>query len=636
MLENLIMSIPILLVLSSMVTGFSSSKLTNINAGIISSLFVFICLIFSLVIFYNSFTNENSILYDDFYKWISISGLNIGMGYLIDKLSSMMMVVVLLISFVVHVYSIGYMRDEKDFKRFFSYIALFTFSMILLVMSNNLIQLFIGWEGVGLVSYLLIGFFYKKESAIKANLKAFLINRIGDMFFIIGIIMVFVLLDSFDYKTMFSNLKLVDLSNQDYYYGFSYIDIACFFLFIGAMAKSAQIPLHVWLPDSMEGPTPISALIHAATMVTAGIFMVARLSPIYIYAEVTTDFILIIGALTALFIGVIAIFENDIKKVIAYSTISQLGYMVSALGINAYTVSFFHLYTHAFFKALLFLCAGSVIMSLHHNQDITKMGGLRKKLPITYFCFLVGTLCIIGFPLTSGFFSKDLILEVMLYENTDLSFFVYILLLIGALITTVYSLRLIFIVFYGKYRGGDIHKIHEESYIILSPLIILATLSLLSGFVIRTFIELPIFMFGVKEIHYEGLLPFISHGILSPASVTLIVGFLIAKYLYLDNKELLFLSNKYLKKLSMIIKSKYKFDEFFLNCSDFMKATSYFAATKFDIKIIDSFIVNGLPSKINKLSSYFKSISSGYLYHYAFLIVFSLVVIFGIILSRVL
>ena len=635
-MENLIMSIPILLVLSSVITGFSSKKLNNIRAGIISSMLVFISLVFSLIIFYHSFSNVNSILYDDFYQWISINGLNIGMGYLIDKLSAMMMVVVLLISFVVHVYSIGYMRDEQDFKRFFSYIALFTFSMILLVMSNNLIQLFIGWEGVGLVSYLLIGFFYKKESAIKANLKAFLINRIGDMFFIIGIIMIFGMLDSFDYRTMFSNLKLVDINSIDHYYGFSYIDIACFFLFIGAMAKSAQIPLHVWLPDSMEGPTPISALIHAATMVTAGIFMVARLSPIYSFAEVTTDFILIIGALTALFIGVIAIFENDIKKVIAYSTISQLGYMVSALGINAYTVSFFHLYTHAFFKALLFLCAGSVIMSLHHNQDITKMGGLKKRLPITHFCFLVGTLCIIGFPLTSGFFSKDLILEVMLYENTDLSFFVYILLLIGAFVTTVYSLRLIFIVFYGKYRGGDIQKIEEESYVILSPLIILAALSLLSGFVIHTFIKLPIFMYGIKEVHYEGLMPFISHGVLSPASITLIAGFFIAKYLYLDNKKLSFLSNKLISKVSMIIKSKYKFDEFFLSCSDIMKWVSHIAATKFDIKVIDSFFVNGLPRKINKLSGYFKSISSGYLYHYAFLIVFSLVVIFGIILTRVL
>ena len=635
-MEKFIMYIPILLLISSVTTGLLSTRLSNVHAGIIGSSLVFASLILSLFICFNIFSEESNTLYDDFYQWIAIDGLSIGMGFLIDKLSAMMTVVVLLISFLVHVYSIGYMRDEKDFKRFFSYIGLFTFSMILLVISNNLIQLFIGWEGVGLVSYLLIGFFYKKESAIKANLKAFLINRIGDMFFIIGIIMVFTLLDSFDYKTIFLNLEAFDIDKMDYIYGFSYLDIACFFLFIGAMAKSAQIPLHVWLPDSMEGPTPISALIHAATMVTAGIFMVARLSPIYNFADVTTDFILIIGALTALFIGVIAIFENDIKKVIAYSTISQLGYMVAALGINAYTVSFFHLYTHAFFKALLFLCAGSVIMSLHHKQDITKMGGLREKLPITFYCFLIGTLCIIGFPFTSGFFSKDLILEVMLYENTNISFFAYSLLLLGALVTTVYSLRLIFIVFYGNYRGGDLNKIHEESYIILTPLIILSFLSLFSGLTIKTFVDLPIFMFGVKDIHYEGLIPFITHGILSPASVTLIIGFLIAKYLYLDNKKISILSSKFLVMIKNFIKTKYKFDEFFLSCSDFMKSISYHAATKFDIKIIDSFVVNGLPRRINRLSSFFRSISSGYLYHYAFLIVFSLVVIFGIILARVL
>ena len=287
------------------------------------------------------YSSDKVIYYDNFYDWISINGLNIGMGYLIDKLSSIMLVVVLSISTVVHFYSIGYMKDEKDFKRFFSYIALFTFSMVLLVISNNLIQLFIGWEGVGLVSYLLIGFFYKKQSAIKANLKAFLINRIGDMFFILGIAMVYAVFDSFDYKTIFSNLSITDIANLDSYFSLDYLDFACLLLFLGAMAKSAQIPLHVWLPDSMEGPTPISAFIHAATMVTAGIFMVARLSPIYELTLFTNDFILLVGASTALFIGVIAIFENDIKKVIAYSTISQLGYMVAALGINAYTVSFF-------------------------------------------------------------------------------------------------------------------------------------------------------------------------------------------------------------------------------------------------------------------------------------------------------
>ena len=343
-MESLIIYIPILLIISTLIIGLSTDKLNNFYSGLISTSLVFVSLIISLFILFDIFSNEKIIYYDNFYDWISIGGLNIGIGYLIDKFSAIMLVVVLSISSVVHLYSIDYMKDEKDFKRFFSYIALFTFSMVLLVISNNLIQLFIGWEGVGLVSYLLIGFFYKKQSAIKANLKAFLINRIGDMFFILGIAMVYAAFDSFDYRTIFASINITNVSALDSYFGLDYIDFACLFLFFGAMAKSAQIPLHVWLPDSMEGPTPISALIHAATMVTAGIFMVARLSPLYELALFTNDFILLIGASTALFIGVIAIFENDIKKVIAFSTISQLGYMVAALGINAYSTSFFPKY----------------------------------------------------------------------------------------------------------------------------------------------------------------------------------------------------------------------------------------------------------------------------------------------------
>ena len=635
-MESLVVYIPLLLILSSLITGLSPKSLNNYYSGIIGTFLVFITLILSVLILFDIYLHEENFYYDNFYDWISINGLNIGMGYLIDKFSSIMLVVVLSISSVVHLYSIGYMKEEKDFKRFFSYIALFTFSMILLVLSNNLIQLFIGWEGVGLVSYLLIGFFYKKQSAIKANLKAFLINRIGDMFFILGIAMVYAAFDSFDYKTIFVNLGTIDVSNLDTYFGLEYIDFACLFLFFGAMAKSAQIPLHVWLPDSMEGPTPISALIHAATMVTAGIFMVARLSPIYELALFTTDFILIIGASTALFIGIIAVFENDIKKVIAYSTISQLGYMVAALGINAYTVSFFHLYTHAFFKALLFLCAGSVIMSLHHNQDIRKMGGLRSKLPITYFSFLIGTLCIIGFPFTSGFFSKDLILEVMLYENSTISFIAYIMLLLGALVTTIYSLRLLFLVFYDEYRGGDINSISEQSKVITVPLVILSILSILSGYLIKIFIELPIFMYQAKAVYYENIIAFIKHGILSPASVTLILGFFIAKKLYKDNYKTKFIDKKFVINIISIIKSKYKFDEFFIASSNLLKYFSSFVSKKLDLGFIDSTIVNGLPKKINDVSLLLRSVSSGYLYHYAFSIVFSLVIIFGIILMRVL
>ncbi|MFL2549690.1 MAG: NADH-quinone oxidoreductase subunit L [Gammaproteobacteria bacterium] len=635
-MESLIIYIPILLIISTLIIGLSTDKLNNFYSGLISTSLVFVSLIISLFILFDIFSNEKIIYYDNFYDWISIGGLNIGIGYLIDKFSAIMLVVVLSISSVVHLYSIDYMKDEKDFKRFFSYIALFTFSMVLLVISNNLIQLFIGWEGVGLVSYLLIGFFYKKQSAIKANLKAFLINRIGDMFFILGIAMVYAAFDSFDYRTIFASINITNVSALDSYFGLDYIDFACLFLFFGAMAKSAQIPLHVWLPDSMEGPTPISALIHAATMVTAGIFMVARLSPLYELALFTNDFILLIGASTALFIGVIAIFENDIKKVIAFSTISQLGYMVAALGINAYSTSFFHLYTHAFFKALLFLCAGSVIMSLHHNQDIRKMGGLKSKLPITYISFLIGTLCIIGFPFTSGFFSKDLILEVMLYKDNTISFIAYLMLLFGALVTTIYSLRLLFFVFYNEYRGNDLHNIKEQSKIITFPLIVLSILSILSGYSIKIFVELPIFMYQAEVNYYDDMISFIKHGIFSPASVALILGFIIAKKLYKDNIKIKFLDNKFINNITIVIKSKYKFDEFFIYISKLLKNSSTYLSQKLDLGFIDISIVNGLPKKINSVSGLLKNMSSGYLYHYAFSIVFSLVIIFGIILMRVL
>ena len=635
-MESLIIYIPILLIISTLIIGLSTDKLNNFYSGLISTSLVFVSLIISLFILFDIFSNEKIIYYDNFYDWISIGGLNIGIGYLIDKFSAIMLVVVLSISSVVHLYSIDYMKDEKDFKRFFSYIALFTFSMVLLVISNNLIQLFIGWEGVGLVSYLLIGFFYKKQSAIKANLKAFLINRIGDMFFILGIAMVYAAFDSFDYRTIFASINITNVSALDSYFGLDYIDFACLFLFFGAMAKSAQIPLHVWLPDSMEGPTPISALIHAATMVTAGIFMVARLSPLYELALFTNDFILLIGASTALFIGVIAIFENDIKKVIAFSTISQLGYMVAALGINAYSTSFFHLYTHAFFKALLFLCAGSVIMSLHHNQDIRKMGGLKSKLPITYISFLIGTLCIIGFPFTSGFFSKDLILEVMLYKDNTISFIAYLMLLFGALVTTIYSLRLLFFVFYNEYRGNDLHNIKEQSKIITFPLIVLSILSILSGYLIKIFVELPIFMYQAEVNYYGDMISFIKHGIFSPASVALILGFIIAKKLYKDNIKIKFLDSKFINNITIVIKSKYKFDEFFIYISKLLKNSSTYLSQKLDLGFIDISIVNGLPKKINSVSGLLKNMSSGYLYHYAFSIVFSLVIIFGIILMRVL
>ena len=368
-------------------------------------------------------------------------------------MSSVMIFVVCSISFFVHIYSTGYMTFDKDYSRFFSYISFFTFAMLLLVMSDNFIQMFIGWEGVGLASYLLIGFWHSKASAISANLKAFLVNRIGDLFFIIGVVIIFSIFNSFNFSVIFNEINYLkdpnDLEN---------LELACLFLFIGAMAKSAQIPLHIWLPDSMEGPTPISALIHAATMVTAGIFLIIRLSPIYEVSTYTMDTILIIGAITSLLLGIVGIYQNDIKKVIAYSTISQLGYMICILGAGFYAASFFHLFTHAFFKALLFLSAGAVIISMHHEQDIRKMGNLRAYLPITYKCFLIGTLCLVGFPLTSGFFSKDLILISLYNDDNFLSLFSYVVLVIGTFVTSMYSFRLLFLVFHGdeRFKGQKI------------------------------------------------------------------------------------------------------------------------------------------------------------------------------------
>ena len=366
--------------------------------------------------------------------------------------------------------------------------------MLLLVMSDNFIQMFIGWEGVGLASYLLIGFWHSKASAISANLKAFLVNRIGDLFFIIGVVIIFSIFNSFNFSVIFDEINYLkdpnDLAN---------LELACLFLFIGAMAKSAQIPLHIWLPDSMEGPTPISALIHAATMVTAGIFLIIRLSPIYEVSTYTMDTILIIGAITSLLLGIVGIYQNDIKKVIAYSTISQLGYMICILGAGFYAASFFHLFTHAFFKALLFLSAGAVIISMHHEQDIRKMGNLRAYLPITYKCFLIGTLCLVGFPLTSGFFSKDLILISLYNDDNFLSLFSYVVLVIGTFVTSMYSFRLLFLVFHGDERFKG-QKITEQGLSMLIPLVILSVLAVISGACINFFLELNIYSLSLIHI----------------------------------------------------------------------------------------------------------------------------------------
>ena len=419
------------------------------------------------------------------YTWLVSDGIQMQVGFLVDRLSALMMVIVTFVSLMVHIYTIGYMRDDPGYTRFFSYISLFTFSMLMLVMANNLVQLFFGWEAVGLVSYLLIGFWYTKPSAIFANMKAFLVNRVGDFGFLLGIAGIVYLTGSVHYADIFAQADKIAGSTFELIPGqiWQAATVICICLFIGAMGKSAQVPLHVWLPDSMEGPTPISALIHAATMVTAGIFMVDRMSPLFELSETALSFVLVIGATTALFMGLLGIVNNDIKRVVAYSTLSQLGYMTVALGVSAYAGAFFHLMTHAFFKALLFLAAGSVIIAMHHEQDMRKMGGLRKYMPITYWTALLGTLALIGFPGFSGFFSKDALIEAVHASHIPGAGYAYFCVVVGVFITAFYSFRLIFLTFHGEERM-DAHTrehLHESPWVVTLPLVLLAIPSVVVG-----------------------------------------------------------------------------------------------------------------------------------------------------------
>jgi NADH-quinone oxidoreductase subunit L len=412
---NIYLTIVLAPLIGSVLVGLAGNRLGRKLSHSITILGVAVSTVLSLYVFNHHVLNNGDVFNQNIYTWMQIGGLNISVGFLVDNLTSVMLVVVSFVSLMVHIYTIGYMHEDKGYTKFFSYISLFTFAMFTLVISNNFMQLFFGWEAVGLVSYLLIGFWHHKESAIEANLKAFLVNRVGDFGFLLGIAFVLMFFGTLDYAEAFSQKD--QIIGQTLFGGFSAITVVCLLLFVGAMGKSAQVPLHVWLPGSMEGPTPISALIHAATMVTAGIFMVSRMSPLFELSDVALTVVMIIGAVTALFMGLLGIVQNDIKRVVAYSTLSQLGYMTVALGVSAYSVAIFHLMTHAFFKALLFLAAGSVIVALHHEQDIRKMGGLRKKMPITYITSLLGTLALIGFPGFAGFYSKDMIIEAVHYSD---------------------------------------------------------------------------------------------------------------------------------------------------------------------------------------------------------------------------
>ena len=627
-MEISILLIPVMFLLNSIISGFFINKLEKYKFDIVVNILPLFGLLLSIYLVTIFTLYEQSVLTYQLYPWVNIEYFSANIGYLIDQMSSVMIFVVCSISFFVHIYSTGYMTFDKDYSRFFSYISFFTFAMLLLVMSDNFIQMFIGWEGVGLASYLLIGFWHSKASAISANLKAFLVNRIGDLFFIIGVVIIFSIFNSFNFSVIFNEINYLkdpnDLEN---------LELACLFLFIGAMAKSAQIPLHIWLPDSMEGPTPISALIHAATMVTAGIFLIIRLSPIYEVSTYTMDTILIIGAITSLLLGIVGIYQNDIKKVIAYSTISQLGYMICILGAGFYAASFFHLFTHAFFKALLFLSAGAVIISMHHEQDIRKMGNLRAYLPITYKCFLIGTLCLVGFPLTSGFFSKDLILISLYNDDNFLSLFSYVVLVIGTFVTSMYSFRLLFLVFHGDERFKG-QKITEQGLSMLIPLVILSVLAVISGACINFFLELNIYSTENKNISYSGILDFILHGILSLPTLFILIAFWISKKLYLDEKPIQ--NNSFIiGKILSVVKNKFYFDEIFFSLANTCIKIGSFFSNIIDHKLIDQKLIIGIPKIIDRLSFKAKKIQTGYLYHSAFSIIFSLVIILAILMYRI-
>ena len=607
---------------------------------------VLVSFVLSLLVFWQVVAVGSGPVSIDVYEWLSLGSLVFKIGFLVDSLTVIMMVVVTFVSLMVHVYTIGYMRDDPGYQRFFSYISLFTFSMLMLVMANNFLQLFFGWEAVGLVSYLLIGFWYTRESAIFANLKAFLVNRVGDLGFLLGIAAVLAVFNSLDYQSVFAQApdalgQTIALSESIQWPAMTVI---CLLLFVGAMGKSAQVPLHVWLPDSMEGPTPISALIHAATMVTAGIFMVARMSPLFELSDMALSVILVIGALTAFSMGLVGIVQNDIKRVVAYSTLSQLGYMTVALGASAYSAAIFHLFTHAFFKALLFLAAGSVIVALHHEQDLRNMGGLRRRMPITYWTALIGTLALAGFPGFSGFFSKDTIIEAVHHTHIPGAGFAYVLVLAGVFVTAFYSFRLLFLVFHGKSRVNTEVESHvrESPAVITVPLVMLAIPSVFAGLLIEPlvfgdFFAQSLFVAdrhgGLAELQsgYHGVLSFVLHGLQGMAVWLALAGILCAWWVYLKQPELARWGKQRLAPLHRMLEYKYGFDEFYQGF--FARGTRGLGQVcdRFgDRLLIDGLIVNGTARLVNWFSLRVRSVQTGYLYHYAFTMILGLLIMLGI------
>ncbi|MCP4829969.1 MAG: NADH-quinone oxidoreductase subunit L [Proteobacteria bacterium] len=642
--QILYLAIPLLCLFAAIISGLLGPRIGRVNAhraaiGGVGLAFILSSIVAIDVYFGNTFNGT-------VYTWATSGDVRFEVGFLIDPLSAVMMVVVTFVSLMVHIYTIGYMAEDPGYTRFFGYIALFTFAMLMLVMSNNFLQLFFGWEGVGLVSYLLIGFWYERESAIRANLKAFLVNRVGDFGFLLGIGAVLALFGSLDYATVFAaapsseGLSLVDPFGNEWHW----ITVICLLLFVGAMGKSAQVPLHVWLPDSMEGPTPISALIHAATMVTAGIFLIARMSPLFELSRTALSVVLIIGALTALLMALVALVQTDIKRVVAYSTLSQLGYMTVALGASAYSVAIFHLATHAFFKALLFLAAGSVIIAMHHEQDMRRMGGLRKSMPITYLTCVIGSLALAGVPPFAGFFSKDAIIEAVHHSTTPGAGFAYVAVLVGVVLTAFYSFRLVFMTFHGVPRMDEQTRshLHESPRVVTVPLILLAIPSVIAGALL---VEpaLTGTLFGSSVVTPEGsvghgpagALAMLAHAPFSAPLWLALAGILVAWLFYCARPEWPGWVAKRLRVVVWVLEHKFGFDELYQRVfADGSRALGETLWRWGDRRLIDGLMVNGTAAVVVRASVLFRRVQSGLVYHYAFAMIIGLVGLMSWLLFR--
>ncbi|MCG6504265.1 NADH-quinone oxidoreductase subunit L [Kingella pumchi] len=651
---TLYLTIALLPLAGSLLAGLFGNKIGRPGAHSVTILGVAVSAVLSGWVLWGFIDGSRAKFDENVYTWLTMGGIDFSVGFLVDSMTAMMMAVVTGVSLMVHIYTIGYMHDEAvGYQRFFSYISLFTFSMLMLIMSNNFIQLFFGWEAVGLVSYLLIGFYFKKPSATFANLKAFLVNRVGDFGFVLGIALVLAYFGgSLRYADVFAYLPQVQNATIELIPGvqWSLITVTCLLLFVGAMGKSAQFPLHVWLPDSMEGPTPISALIHAATMVTAGLFMVSRMSPIYELSSTALSVIMVIGAITALFMGFLGTIQNDIKRVVAYSTLSQLGYMTVALGASAYSVAMFHVMTHAFFKALLFLAAGSAIIGMHHDQDMRHMGNLKKYMPITWLTMLLGNLALIGTPFFSGFYSKDSIIEAAKLSNLPGSGFAYFAVLASVFVTAFYAFRQYFMVFHGKekwrelpehhddhHSDGHHHGLgkhdnpHESPWVVTLPLVLLAIPSVIIGYIAIEPMLYGDFFKGVIFVNHEahptmhlmkeefhGALAMVSHSLHSPVLYLAIAGVVSAWFLYIKAPSLPAKIAAAFRPVYVLFENKYYLDVIYYNVfAKGSRALGTFFWKAIDTAIIDNGLVNGSTKLVGAVSAQVRKMQTGFIYTYA-------------------